>query len=168
MTIPPESAPPPPPPPAHQPPDFTSVWSRFTKRQVVAVVSAVAILLAVSGGLYFALSGNTPEVQVRDAVSDFATAVDTDDQAKIVDLLCSEEAAAITEDDDYDPTATGAEPATPLDRQISDIHITGETASARIIFSTHESTTIHLRQEKGIWHICAPAADQPPPLNPPR
>lgn len=146
--------------PAHQTPDFTSVWSRFTKRQVVAAISAVAILLAVSGVLYFALGGGiTPEAQVRQVINDFATAVDTEDQVKIVDLLCIEEAANITEDDDYDPTATGAESATRLDRQISDIHIMGQTASAQITFSTHESITIHLRQEQGTWHICATDAD---------
>jgi hypothetical protein len=162
VTIPPEPSPQ----PTHRTPDFTTARPRFTKWQVWAAVCAVAALLAVSGILYFALGGdeNTPEGQVRQVLDDFATAVDTEDQARIVDLLCAEEAANITEDDDYDPTATGAEPATLVDRQISDIHVAGENASARITFPTHESFTIHLRQEKGTWHICAPPQTNLRPL----
>ena len=156
MTIPPDLSPQ----STHQIPDFTTVRPRFTKRHVLTTISHRAILFAISGVLYLALGGcaNTPEAQVRQVINDFATAVDTEDQAKIVELLCTEEAANITEDDDYDPTANGStlETATRLDRQISEIHITDEAASAKITFPNHESIIIDLRQENGIWHICAP------------
>ncbi|MGH7485187.1 MAG: hypothetical protein ACREMY_06220, partial [bacterium] len=93
----------------------------------------------------------------------FATAVDMEDQARIVSLLCKEEADVFTDSDGYDPANNGGV-ATPENHfpssTTSGIHIAGDVASARVTRSAKYSTTLYFRKENGEWKVCAPAADQ--------
>jgi hypothetical protein len=121
---------------------------------VVAVVAAVLLTTALTGG-------GRDQARIRTVVDRFAAAVQSEDQARIVGLLCAEEAADITEDDDYDPAGTRVDgtpdkPVFPV--HASNIHITGDVASARVTSAFQQPTTLYFRKEGGTWKVCAPAA----------
>jgi hypothetical protein len=50
---------------------------------------------------------NSDEAKIAALADKFAVAVDQSDRATIITLLCAEEASAITEDEDYDPSDNG-------------------------------------------------------------
>jgi hypothetical protein len=115
---------------------------------------------------------NSDETKIQRLVGDFATAVDRDDQDKLLGLLCAEEASDITEDDDFDPANNGGPITDPGDNRpvrAADIRVTGDTASARITRPAQPDTTLYFRKESGHWRVCAsagdPAAPTPTPTN---
>jgi hypothetical protein len=128
------------------------------KRRTGLVAAAAALLLAVAGGgLYVALT-NTDSARIRGVVTDFAAAVHRQDYPMMLDLLCAEEAAGITEDDDYDPAAG------PIDADVPELDVTdvqvapdGQSATALLTMPGREAITIHLRQERDRWTVCAPS-----------
>lgn len=131
------------------------------RRRHNLIVSGLAVLLlAVTGGGVYVALGNTDEARIRQVVGDFATTVDRQDYPAMLALLCDEEAAGITEDDDYDPTAEPIEPAGVPERQVTDIRIAPEkqTATALVTTPGRAPVTVHLRPERDQWKVCAPAA----------
>jgi hypothetical protein len=123
------------------------------------VAAAAVLLLAVGGsGVYLAVS-NSDEAQVRRVVGDFAAAVDRQDHLVMLELLCAEEAAGITEDDDYDPTAEPVGAAGALEREVTDVRIMPGEQGATALMTTpgREPLTIHLRRERDRWQVCAPS-----------
>jgi ketosteroid isomerase-like protein len=138
-------------------------------QKIIAAVAAVAGIAAAGVFLYVNIPGDHQtwsgdETRIRVLVKDFATAVDTEDQAGLVRLLCAEEAAGITDDDDYNPAddSAAAEPQIgQLSVQTSDIHVTGDTASAQVARAADEPRTLYFRKEQGAWKVCAPAAGPP-------
>jgi hypothetical protein len=129
------------------------------RRRSRIIAAAAALLLAAAGGSYIAL-GNTDEAQIGRVVGDFATAADRQDYPAMLELLCDEEAAGLTEDDDYDPTAEPVDAADVPERDVTDIQITPDEQTATALMTTpgREPRTIHLRHERDRWKVCAPAA----------
>ncbi len=145
-------------------------------KKLIAVMAAGVVVTAAGVYLYLTLTKDREpwigeEIHIRILVDNFANAVDTQDQAKILNLLCAEEAADFTEDDDYDPTDDGpaAEPQGGAPSvTTSDIHVTGDTASARVARAAdNDPRTLYFRKEGGIWKVCAPAAGPPSGGTPP-
>jgi hypothetical protein len=123
-------------------------------RIVVAVVAALLLLAVAAGGVYVALA-STDQARIRGTVTDFAAAVDRQDQPAMLDLLCADEAAAITEDDDYDPSAEPVD-APVLDREVTDVSIApdGQTAIAVLVTPGREPVSVPLRRERDRWTVC--------------
>jgi hypothetical protein len=112
-------------------------------------------------------SGQTDEDQIRAVLSNFAAAIDTEDQPGMLQMMCQEEATGITDSEDYDPAAPRAsvDPRQLEPPNISDVRVFGDVASAKV---TRRSTnsTLYLRKENGHWKLCAPAANQIPAAKP--
>ncbi|WP_430784135.1 hypothetical protein [Actinoplanes sp. G11-F43] len=129
-----------------------------------------AFLLVVAGVVWAVSSGGdgpaevTEEDRIRDLISEFALAVDREDQASILRLLCAEEADEIRAGADFDPTLDGdvdvAVSAAPV--SVTDLQITGDTARAGITRPAREPATLAFRKENGTWTVCAPAAGSVP------
>src|SRR5690242_3129224 len=88
------------------PPDGPTAAGRSRGRAmgVTAVaVGALVVVGAVVAGVLVARS-HSDEARIRTLVSQFAAVVDDEDQDGILSLMCREEAADITADDDYDPS----------------------------------------------------------------
>ncbi|QYN37840.1 hypothetical protein K1T35_11690 [Pseudonocardia sp. DSM 110487] len=128
--------------------------SRLRNRMVAA--AAVLLIAVAGGGVYLGL-GNTDEAQIRRVVTDFATSVERQDYPVLLDLLCTEEATGITEDDDYDPAAQPVDAAVP-EFDVTDVRITpdGQSATALITTPGREPGTLSLRRERDRWTVCAP------------
>jgi ketosteroid isomerase-like protein len=125
------------------------------------VAVAAGLVLAVVAAVLLTTGGNRDQAKIRTVVNRFAAAVQNEDQARIVGLLCAEEAADITEDDDYDPAATRVDgtrdkPVFPV--HASNIRVTGDVASARVTSAFQRPTTLYFRKERGTWKVCASAA----------
>ncbi|HKT03810.1 MAG TPA: hypothetical protein VJT31_30135 [Rugosimonospora sp.] len=116
---------------------------------LIAVSIAVAVLVA---------RGRTDTARIRALARDFTVAVDREDQAKIVSLLCAAEAGAVTGDDGYDPAHTGGAPAADgsLRITVTGIRVTGDTATARVSRGSRAPVTLNFRREAGGWRVCAP------------
>ncbi|MBO3083037.1 Rv0361 family membrane protein [Cellulomonas fengjieae] len=129
-------------------------WPWVVAAAAVVLVVAAAVVLP---GILRRAFGD--EAQIRAVVEDFARAVDREDQAAVIALLCDEEASAITEDDDYDPANDGgvADPPSPRPVRTSEIRVTGGVASARVARSGQPTITLWFRQEDDRWTVCAPA-----------
>jgi hypothetical protein len=141
---------------------------------IVAVAAGLAVVVACGlvgcvvvtrvGGDQATVLSTSDEAKIRKLVNQFAAAVDREDQAAIVALLCTEEAEGITDDEDYDPSRDGGvteRRTAPI--TISDIRITGDVASARISRPSQPDTTLYFRKENGVWKVCAAAGDTPRP-----
>ncbi|MBQ1040777.1 MULTISPECIES: hypothetical protein [Micromonospora] len=136
-------------------------WLLGGAAAVLAVAVAAGVVVWVLGA-----RSNSDEAVIDKLVSDFAIAVDQDDQDKILGLLCAEEALDITEDDDYDPANNGGpivDPGPERPVKASDIRVTGNTASARITRPDQPDSTLTFRKESGHWRVCAPAGDPATP-----
>jgi hypothetical protein len=154
--------PPYPGPPASQPP-ATRRLAGSMRWWVLGAAAAGLVLVVLAGVVVWVVVArtNSDEAKIQRLVGDFATAVDRDDQDKLLNLLCAEEARAITEDDDYDPANNGG-PITDSRKipvKATDIRVTGDTASARITRPSQPATTLYFRKEAGRWKVCAPAGD---------
>jgi hypothetical protein len=139
-----------------------SLIGAATARESIAAVGIFLFLVAGCGG-------NSDEARIQKVVDGFATAVDAQNQAEIIGLLCKEEAAAITDDDDYEPDGNGGVSTTQEQNRsvkVSDIQVMGEIASARIARPPNDSRTLFFRKEEGNWKVCAPAAANFPPISP--
>jgi len=132
---------------------------RKAKRRTFIAFGATLVVLAAGGsGLYFALRGGD-EADIRMVVDRFVTAVDTGDSAEIVALLCPEEAAGISENDDVaaiDPSDQLAAPITHP-REITDVEVVGDIASTRVSRPNQDSFTLYLRRDGEAWKVCADA-----------
>jgi hypothetical protein len=128
---------------------------------LLALGAGLVLLLGLGITAYVVVArSNSDEEKIRRVIGDFAVAVDRQDQARVIALLCEEEADDIREDDDYDPANDGGvdPPAkTPVD--VSDIRVNGDVASARISRPSRPDATLYFRREAGTWKVCAPAGN---------
>jgi hypothetical protein len=129
--------------------------ARPQRRNRIVAAVAVLLLAVAGGGVYVALT-TTDEARIRGVVTDFARAVERQDYPAMLELLCAEEAAGITEDDDYDPAAEPIDNAEIPDRDVTDIRITPDERSATALVTTagRQPFTIHLRHERDRWTVC--------------
>lgn len=148
------------PPPGSGPPSEPPPHGRG---RLVLLVAAGA-LVVVAGVVVAVVALTRPrgdEADIRALVDRFALAVDREDQAAVVALLCAQEAADITEDDDYDPANDGGLATQPPHRDVrtSQVQVTGDVASARVERPEQDATTLWFRKEDGVWTVCAYAQE---------
>ncbi len=133
------------------------------RRRRVIVVTAVAVgVLVVAGAVVGTLvaRSHSDEARIRTLVSTFAVVVDDEDQDGILALMCTEEAADITGDDDYDPSRPPpVDPPPHRPVRVSDVRVDGEVASAHITRPDQPGATLWFRKEDGRWTVCAHAQD---------
>ncbi len=129
------------------------------RRRSRIIAAAAVLLVAAAGSLYLAFA-STDEAQIGRVVGDFAAAADRQDYPAMLELLCDEEAAGITEDDDYDPTAGPVDAPDAPERDVTDIQVAPDEQTGTALMTTpgREPRTIRLRHERDHWKVCAPAA----------
>jgi len=127
------------------------------KRRALAAAAGLGLVTTVGAGLYLTVAGS-PETEIRTVAGAFATAVDREDYPSLLGVLCVQEAAAVVEDDDYDPAAEPVAPSAPGEPVITDVLVDdeGETATARAALPGRSPVTIHLRREGERWTVCHP------------
>jgi hypothetical protein len=135
------------------------------------ITSIVGAVLLVAGGVVAYLlvaRANSDEAKIQRLVQDFAVAIDYADQEKVLSLLCTEEADRIREDDDFHPrdTAGPAPEDATAEVTISDLRVTGDTASARITRPSRPAATLHFTKEGGEWKVCDPGDPTVPTTTP--
>ncbi|HSV67503.1 MAG TPA: hypothetical protein VLJ59_16560 [Mycobacteriales bacterium] len=132
----------------------------FTVAGLAVVTAALTAFLALRepGSL-----PNIAQLQIHGTLLNFGTALDQENQTAMLALMCPEEAAGITEDDDYDPDTPPLPTPVLRSRTITDIHIAGDAAFAQVSVDGAASQTVYLRRDQGHWLICTAAATQ---LNP--
>jgi hypothetical protein len=98
---------------------------------------------------------------VRSAVQRLVYALDRHDAPGLAAALCLQEAADVTEDDDFVAADVGAPtPAPPSPVDIRDIDIRGDVAAATLFRAGSPPINLHLLREDDTWKVCAPAADR--------
>jgi hypothetical protein len=111
----------------------------------VAALLVIA-LAGVGGWIMFA---NKDEDQIKDVAARFASAIDAQDQSAMLAELCSEEATAVTDDEDYvaDDGGPVAEPSEePFNVQT--VTVKGDVAALSFTRPTFNTTgTLYLRKE---------------------
>jgi ketosteroid isomerase-like protein len=135
---------------------------------VTVLVAATVALVVVAGGILAAVlvaRSHSDEAQIRRLVARFAVAVDREDQHGVIQLLCAEEAADVTEDDDYDAADDGGLTSPPPARAVrtTQVVVTGRVAHAQITRPSQTAATLWFRKEDDRWTVCAHAADQASP-----
>ncbi|MBO9556209.1 hypothetical protein [Cellulomonas sp.] len=144
------------------PPDGPAAAGPRRRRAIVVVAVAVGVLVVVGAVVARVLvaRSHSDEARIRTLVSQFAVVVDDEDQAGILALMCTEEAADITDDDDYDPSRPPpVDPPPHRPVRVSDVHVVGEVASAHITRPDQPGATLWFRKEDGRWTVCAHAQD---------
>jgi hypothetical protein len=137
---------------------------RGTRRRRLLIAGAGGLVVVLAAAIVISMlvvRANSDRAKIQKLVDNFASAVDQGDQARIVSLLCAEEAAAVTDGDDYDPSNKPG-PAAAARRAVrtSEIRVAGSVASAQITRPDQPVATLHFRKEAGVWKVCATAADQ--------
>ncbi|MGH3392533.1 MAG: hypothetical protein ACRDOO_26995 [Actinomadura sp.] len=128
-----------------------------TRRTRTFVVAGAFAALAVFAGAAYGVFAWThrDEARIRDAVKEFAHAVDREDAATALRLLCAEEAASAVEsgisENDH---GLGSRDERPV--ETSNIRITGDLAQARMTRPSQQPATLYLRKESGTWKLCDP------------
>jgi hypothetical protein len=98
---------------------------------------------------------------VRTAVQRLVYALDRHDAPALAAALCRQEAADVTEDDDFIADDVGAPtPAPPSPVEVRDIDIRGDVAAATLVRPGSPPIILHLLREEDTWKVCAPAADR--------
>ncbi|WP_030481497.1 hypothetical protein [Lentzea albidocapillata] len=127
-------------------------------RRIVLVTAA--IVLVVGGtGLYFYIAGRDVR-EIRTVVDSFVTAVDTADQARVVALLCQEEAAGLTENEDPPVPSPAIADDPSHAREVTEVEVRDDAASAKVVRPDEEPYTLYLRKEADVWKVCAPVEER--------
>jgi hypothetical protein len=126
----------------------------------LSLLSGVAVLVLTPRRIAGHGALESEEAQIQRVVVTFAAAADVDDEAQLVRLLCRDEAAALTEDDDYDPAAANdGGDAVPAQARtvvtVSAIQVAGDTATARVTRSTGGMVVLRFVMERGMWKVCS-------------
>lgn len=102
---------------------------------------------------------STEQAAVRSVAQDFVSAVARVDRPRVVALLCAEEAAEVTGDDDYPDAAggAGASAEPPEKAEVTRILVRGDVASA-LVQRPRRETRLYFRREEGSWKVCSYAA----------
>lgn len=134
--------------------------SRKPLRRIV-LFAGVFVLLIGGVGLYFHIAGRDVR-EIRSVVDSFVTAVDTADEARVISLLCQEEAADLIENAGEEPSEPS--PAVPDDpsfaRDVTEVEVRDDAASAKVVRSDEQPYTLYLRKEAEVWKVCAPAEER--------
>ncbi|GAA1593984.1 hypothetical protein GCM10009678_90200 [Actinomadura kijaniata] len=141
------------PPPRHTVPRRNLVF--LLSLPVLLVAAAVAVVaghLATSGP---DLGGGGEQGKVRKVVTDFAAAVDRNDNAAVLSMLCPQEAEGVADDLDS-PGDRGDPRAELVPITVEDVRITGDVAEARVTRPRQRPATLFLRREGGVWKLCDP------------
>ncbi len=124
--------------------------------------AAIVAVVTVGAGLYAFIEGRNAR-EIRSVVDGFVTAVDTADQAKVVSLLCQEEAAVLIQhlDEPPEPLPPAPAPGDPaFAREVTEVEVRDDAASAEVIRPDEEPYPLYLRKEAGVWKVCAPVEEQ--------
>jgi hypothetical protein len=123
-------------------------------------VPLLLILCSVGGWMWF--SRTAEKDAVKDVATQFANAIDTQDQDKLLQQLCTEERDQFTDSEDFDPENPG--PGTPDNSEpfdVTDVTVKGDVAEVAFRRSASNlSGSLYLRKESGAWKVCDPAEEQ--------
>jgi hypothetical protein len=117
----------------------------------------MSIVLAGAITGYILGQGNSNQAKIKEVITEFAAAVDEVNIPKVVELLCPEEAAGITDNPDT-PASSNRLAVHPRAITVSNVKIKGNIASVLVTRPGQNPVTMYLRMEKGNWKVCAPAA----------
>ncbi|OLT14553.1 hypothetical protein BJF79_19000 [Actinomadura sp. CNU-125] len=114
---------------------------------------AVVVLSAAGYGAFWWT--HRDEGRIRAAAEEFAHAVDREDTAAALDLMCAEEArgaaeSGVAEDGD----GLGADAERPV--ETSGVEVSGDLARVRVARPSQPPATLYLRKEDGAWKLCDP------------
>jgi hypothetical protein len=167
---PPSSAlPPPPPPPSSYapasalppPPPWLQPGGAPPRRsQTPIVIAAVVVALAVAGVLvYKFVYPGTPEHQIKAATQSFADDINNADPGGLTGLVCAHQNITFTPDS-ADKLREQRDEKGTVSVSVTDIHVTGDTATATWTTSWTQSTadngskTMPYVEENGDWKLC--------------
>ncbi|WP_131809749.1 hypothetical protein [Mycolicibacterium fortuitum] len=183
MTTPPSGPPPWPPPQPPQPP----YWPPFQPPNVPyapppqwpptepavkksrtgwLIASVVVVTFLVAGGVlaYFMLLGGpkSTEREIRSRATSFAEAVDTDEQRKVLDMMCAEEADELLELDTWDPLGPQSpDPSRKKPIIITEVTVRGDVARAEFTRSDPPlDGALYFLKEDGAWKVCDSVSKQ--------
>ncbi|WP_131813693.1 Rv0361 family membrane protein [Mycolicibacterium fortuitum] len=136
-----------------------------TRRSKLLIALAIAvpvllILCGVGGWMWF--SASREKGAIKDVASQFAEAIDTQDQDKMLATLCQEEHDLVTDGDTFDPADSG--PGAKDNRQpfeVTDVTVKDDVAQVQFLRpDSGHSGSLYLRKESGAWKVCDPAQEQ--------
>ncbi|MGW0444749.1 Rv0361 family membrane protein [Streptosporangium sandarakinum] len=120
---------------------------------VVLVVVVIAGYLARSGS--DAGGGGGEQDEIRKTVVDFSIAVDRNDNATVLSMLCLQEAEGVVYDIDS-PDDHGDPQAELIPITVKDVRVTGDIAEVQVSRPQQQPATLFLRKENGSWKLCDP------------
>ncbi|MFF5259473.1 hypothetical protein ACFY4C_11060 [Actinomadura viridis] len=85
----------------------------------------------------------------------FAHAVDRNDNATLLAMLCPQEAEGVVDDIDS-PDDRGDPQAKAIPIKVENVQITGDVAEVRITRPQQGPATLFLRKQNGGWKLCDP------------
>ncbi|MEU9019766.1 hypothetical protein [Actinomadura sp. NPDC048394] len=133
------------------------------RRRFVLLAGALTALAVFTGAAVYGVHWWThrDERQVSSAVTEFAHAVDREDSATALGLMCAEEKQSAVESG---ASTTDHGLASRYERPVktSDIKISGDLARARLTRPSQQPATLYLRKEGGTWKLCDPERQSPP------
>jgi hypothetical protein len=137
------------------PPNYPYGPPKKSKRSLwilLCVIAAVTTVLIV-----VRIAGSSDEAQIKSTINQFAEAVDHNDTSKALSYVCTEEATQMREGDgDAANDSDTVAPTTRLPVNVTDIHITGDAATAQLSRPPQQPRTVHLKKEAGTWKLCDP------------
>lgn len=125
------------------------------RSKLVLIAASAIVLAAALVTAYFTVGDDGEQKQVRTTVVNFSHAIDRNDNATMLSLLCKEEAAAVADDIDS-PNDHGQPQAKLIPITVKDVHITKDVAKVRITRPRQQPATLFLRKEGGAWKLCDP------------
>lgn len=154
----------------HPDPPFPAQSQRPRRpRRKLLLIALAIIALAVSAAVAFSALPRTPtgaapiretvekpgEAQIRATVEKFARAVDREDTATMIAMLCEEEAQSVI-DEIPSPDDSGLGPGYERPIDVADIRVTGDVATVRVTRPAQQPVTLYVRMEAGTWKLCDP------------
>jgi hypothetical protein len=133
------------------------------RRRPVLLAGALTALAVLAGAAAYGADRWThrDERRVSGAVTEFAHAVDREDSATALGLMCAEEEqSAVESGASTTDHGLGSRYERPV--KTSDIKITGDLARVRLTRPSQQPATLYLRKEGGKWKLCDPERQTPP------
>lgn len=133
------------------------------RRRFALLAGAFTALAVFAGAAAYGVHWWThrDERRVSSAVTDFAHAVDREDSATALGLMCAEEEqSAVESGASASDHGLGSRYERPV--KTSDITISGDVARVRLTRPSQPSATLYLRKEGGAWKLCDPERQSRP------
>ncbi|WP_433136962.1 hypothetical protein ACQPZ8_33230 [Actinomadura nitritigenes] len=133
------------------------------RRRFVLLAGALTALAVFAGAAVYGVHWWThrDERRVSGAVTDFAHAVDREDSATALGLMCAEEEqSAVESGASTTDHGLGSRYERPV--KTSDIKISGDVARVRLTRPSQQPATLYLRKEGGAWKMCDPERQSRP------